>query len=367
MKPFVLWMWWVVCLAVAGAAGRQARAGQAGAVQAVPLEGKPNCLVADKERVYVGIFTAGVGVAVVDRGTRRVRAYIPADPRGAVSDLAIAKGKLFVAQSFSPFVLAFDLRTRKLLKRLRFPTAEGALAASPDGKRVYFATGASTHFTIIDAATYACRRISYPRTGQPPQVLVGCRALLPSRDGTRVYLGINRPLAWLAVYNLKKRFYEAETSLESAGPGCVADMALSRDGKQLFLGMFQSVNGVFAIGTRNYGIEANIPFASRHPTFRWADPLGVAVYGDKLVVVNRHNYELVILQPRPVNILARVPLGGEGNGPSKLVVLGHQAAVVHNERKALLFVDLRRALGARVQERPAAWGAGADKARRNER
>ncbi len=80
----------------------------------------------------------------------------------------------------------------------------------------------------------------------------------------------------------------AEGRSDDSIPICLTyDAELS----SLFVGMFQSLRGICRIDELGGEILANLPFPpnSRNIHFCWADPLSQALYGDKLLSVNRNN------------------------------------------------------------------------------
>jgi DNA-binding beta-propeller fold protein YncE len=88
--------------------------------------------------------------------------------------MACADGKLFVGQVFSEFVLAIDIETHSIIKRITVPGGgEGAIAASSDGRYIYFASNRVNRLFIIDGATYEYQEVDYPTGGR------GCLVLRP--------------------------------------------------------------------------------------------------------------------------------------------------------------------------------------------
>ena len=82
-------------------------------------------------------------------------------------DMALADGKLFVGQVFSDFVLVIDIETQSIVKRIPIPGGgEGAIAASPDGRHVYFASNKTPSLFLIDSATYEYSVVEYPQGGR---------------------------------------------------------------------------------------------------------------------------------------------------------------------------------------------------------
>ncbi len=92
-------------------------------------------------------------------GGRRVLQHPP-------GTIACADGKLFVGQIFSDFVLVIDIESQAIIKRITIPGGgEGAIAASPDGRHVYFASNKVPSLFIIDSATYEYSSVDYPKGG----------------------------------------------------------------------------------------------------------------------------------------------------------------------------------------------------------
>lgn len=80
-------------------------------------------------------------------GKREIHTYPP-------GSLAVADGRLFVAQVFSEFIIVIDLETQAIVKRIPVPGGcQGQLAASVDEKTVYFSSNTVSQFCVIDAAT----------------------------------------------------------------------------------------------------------------------------------------------------------------------------------------------------------------------
>lgn len=99
-------------------------------------------------------------------GARVIRTHPP-------GRLALADGRLFLGQVFSDFVVVVDLATQAIIKRIPLPGGgEGEMAVSPDQKTVYFASNKTSHFFIIDSASYAFEAVPYPQGGR------GCMSLL---------------------------------------------------------------------------------------------------------------------------------------------------------------------------------------------
>jgi hypothetical protein len=269
---------------------------------------------------------------------RPVRRYPP-------GHMTAAKGKLFVSQIFSEFVCVIDVRSAAIVKRIPIG-GEGSLVTSPDGQYVFFASNKKNEFYIVNVDSYEYRTVAFPRGGR------GCLSCCVLRKGL-LYLGIQRggPGCFLAVFDLAREEYVATIRLadptlgdmDSSGPIC---MLPSTDERFIYVGMFQSQKGIYVIDTAQQIAASNIAFhpndQNRH--FKWADPLALAWYRERLVSVNRNNYELAILDPVAPHRIVTVPLGGSGNGPQDVVIVGDEAFVSHKEMDGLLIVDLPRAI-----------------------
>ena len=200
----------------------------------------------------------------------------PTDGRRVVGqhppgNIACADGKLFVGQIFSDFVLVIDIETQSIIKRIPIPGGgEGAIAASPDGKHIYFASNKVPFFFVIDSATYEFSAVDYPTGGR------GSQCVLPHPSKPLLYIGIQRGgtlhgvtylggNSFLAVYDLARHLYvgnlyiaEVEGKVsDDSSPVCLTyDEAHSC----LFVGMFQSLRGICRVDELGGGIQDNFRF-----------------------------------------------------------------------------------------------------------
>ena len=279
-------------------------------------------------------------------GVRKVQQYPP-------GNIACADGKLFVGQVFSDFVLVIDIESQSIINRILIPGGgEGAIAASPNGRHVYFASNKVPSLFVIDSATYKYSAVDYPKDGR------GSLCVLPHPYKPLLYIGIQRggnprgvtPRrggSLLVVYDLDQHryvgnLYVAEIERgksDSSSPICLTyDEAHSC----LFVGMFQSLRGICRVDESGGKILDNLRFAPnpRNKHFRWADPLSQALYRDKLLSVNRNNRELVILNKLTGQSERSVYLGEAPNGPHSVAVFGDMAVISYPERGGLIFHDL---------------------------
>jgi WD40-like Beta Propeller Repeat len=239
--------------------------------------------------------------------------------RAAGGDLVLAAGKLFVAQVFQGSVLVVDRDTFTPVRRLPLG-GEGCLAASPDGRTVYFASNSEPEFHIIETRTYKHRNVAYPRDGRG----IGCLAVSP--DGKRLYLGIQRGgrmpdgtrlsggNAFLAAYDLTKGEYAGTAFLARKRPdgsgddGVPTSLAFAPDGKRLYVGTFQCEAGVLVVDPLKMRVVDNIYIGSKDqmPAFPWVDPMSVAVFDRWLLVAVRHNREVAVFDLATHRVVARL-------------------------------------------------------------
>ena len=330
---------------------------------------QPHHLLVHEGRVFVSNWDKpqGGNISIINPATRSIESIIELDKYEATTEvqgkrqvlqhppgnMACAAGKLFVGQVFSDFVLAIDIETQSIVKRIPVPGGgEGAIAASLDGRRVIFASNKVPHAFIIDSATYEFETIDYPADAR------GCLCVLPHPSEPLLYLGIQRGgrlggvsysggNCFLAIYDLLRRQYAATLYLaeviddrsDDATPIC---LTYDAEQQSLFVGMFQSLRGICHVDQfggkvlRDFRFEPNA--TNKH--FRWVDPLSQALHRDTLLSVNRNNRELVTLDKRSGSIKHSRYLGEAPNGPHSVVVLGDLAIVSYPEREGLIFLDL---------------------------
>ena len=280
-------------------------------------------------------------------GTRVIRTHPP-------GKLVLADGRLFLGQVFSEVVVVVDLATQAIIKRIPVPGGgEGEMAVSPDQKTVYFASNKSSHFFIIDSATYAFEAVPYPPGGR------GCMSLLRHPTKPLLYIGISRggriagrsyPHAncYVATYDLARRDYVGTAQLaeitkgqtDDATPACLTfDDAFNR----VYVGMFQSRRGICVLDADSGAWRRDVRF-ERTPNnttpYHWVDPIRQAIAGSLLLSVNRNNRQLVSLDRGSLEPKASVYLGEGRNGPGDLVVWEDWAVVSNPAKRGLHFVPL---------------------------
>jgi hypothetical protein len=335
-------------------------------IYAFPNGDQPRHLLSYDGRVFVANWQPG-NIAIVNPVTKSIESVIHLDKyeispnprdRRAISqypagDMACADGKLFVGQVFSEFVLVVDIATQSIVKRITIPGgAEGAMAASPDGGCVYFASNRVNRVFIIDSATYKYEQVDYPIGGR------GSMCVLPHPSKPLLYIGIQRGgniggksyaggNSFLATYDLAERRYVGNLYLAEVEGGRSDDStpsSLTYDEEDgcLFVGMFQSQRGICRIDEHGREILSNFRFSPNayNKHFPWVDPLSQALYRDKLLSVNRNNCELVMLDKRSGRIENAAFLGDAPNGPQAVVVVDDVAIVSYLARQGLIFYNL---------------------------
>ena len=250
-------------------------------------------------------------------------------------------------------MLAIDIDSQSIIRRIPVPGGgEGVIAASPDGRQVYFASNRTPSLFVVDSATYEIEAIDYPSGGR------GCLCILPHPSEPLIYLGIQRggrsgvssQLAggcFLAVCDLASRNYVGELYLaefdgkrtDSAAPVC---LTFDEQQRCLFVGMFRSMRGICRTDELAQVILDELRFQpnGRNKHFPWVNPLSQALYRDRLLSVHRNNRQLVILDKRTGRFDRTVYLGESPNGPHSVAVFDDLAVVSYPEREGLVFLDL---------------------------
>jgi DNA-binding beta-propeller fold protein YncE len=349
-------------------------------VRPIPVDGSPSRLVLDQDKLYVGCFH-GENLTVCDIRSHRPIQKLHLDayeslagpsPNGEgvarrrtvhlcpPGDLVAANGKLFVGQVFSEFVVVFDLATMWVVKRIPVG-GEGELAASADGKKVYFASNQKHEFYVIDTETYEVETVPYPAGGR------GIGGVAVSPDQKRLYLGIQRGgqapdgkehgggNSFLAVYDLDARRYAGTVYLaQTDTPGTSDDstpdaVAFSPDGRQVYVGMFQSLAGIYVIDAVSLKVVRNIAFpANARNSFPWVNPVGLAVYRGWLLSANRSNHEVMVLDGSSFRVLARLTFAEAKHCVTRIVVTEDRIYLSDQDAGCVYELDGRK-LAKRLQ------------------
>jgi len=333
-----------------------------------PNKDQPHTLLMQEGRLFVGNWQTG-NISIIDPQNRTIESIIELDNYEALSsstktsktreirryqpgNMAIADGRLFLGQVFSDFILAIDIATKSIVKRLvLLGGGEGSIASSSDGRNVYFASNKENCFFIIDSATYEYERVPYPAGGR------GSMSILIHPHKPYLYIGIQRGgtlngksypggNSFLAVYNLSNRRYIKNIYLadikdnrsDDSTPACL----LYDGNRYIYVGMFQSNKGIYKIDEETLEIVQNIHFEPNkyNKYFDWVDPLSLTLYKDFVVSLNRNNCELALIDKRAGKISRSIYLGEAPNGPRDVVVYANEAIVSYPEKHGLIFIDL---------------------------
>lgn len=337
-------------------------------IYAFPNGDQPHELLVYDSRVFVGNWQPG-NIAIVDAATKRIQSVIELDKYKAApnvngkrtiaqyppGEMACADGKLFVGQVFSDFVLVIDIETQSIIKRIALPGGgDGAIAASPDGRQVYFASNRRSCMFLIDSATYEYEEVAFPSGGRGSL----CTLRHPSKP--LLYIGIQRGgtlngknyaggNCFLATYDLEQRryignLYLAEVHQGTSDDGTPHSLLFDEKDHCLYIGMFQSRRGICRVDELGQKIQGEYRFSPNiyNKHFLWVDPLNQALYDDQLLTVNRNNRELVSINKGSGQIVKTVFLGDATNGPGALVVVGGTAIVGYGGRGGLIFHNLNQ-------------------------
>lgn len=330
---------------------------------------EPHHILAIDKQLCIGNWKTG-NISIIDPSTRSVASVIELDqydlrPRegqrcGSIARyvpgrMACADSKLFVGQFFSDFVLAIDMPTKAIVKRIFLPGGgQGAITASGDGRTVFFASNSVNRLFIIDSATYKYDEVQFPEGGR------GCLCVLRHPSRPLLYLGIQRGgrlngksypggNAFLATYDLSEQrylnmLYLAEIENGQSDDACPICLTFDEEECCLYVGMFQSRRGICRVDEFGREIMSNIRFPpnEHNKHFPWADPLSQVLYRETLLSINRNNFELVALNRRTNRIERTEFLGLAPNGPHSIAVMGDEAFVSYPSRQGLIICGLAR-------------------------
>lgn len=204
-------------------------------IHGFPRGYQPHHLLLREGRLFVSNWgiPQGGNIAIVDPEARSIESVIELDKYEAGTqshgrrrvlqhppgNVACVDGKLFVGQVFSDYVVVIDIETQSIIKRIPVPGGgEGVITASPDNRRVYFASNKVPRLFIIDSATYELEAVDYPPGGR------GCLCVLHHPSEPLLYLGIQRGgtlrgvsygggNCFIAVYDVARHRYAANLYL----------------------------------------------------------------------------------------------------------------------------------------------------------
>lgn len=349
----------------------------------IPLDGRPSDILHYDGRLYVTSFNDRK-IWVIDATTgRELQRYEKFDHymknvkerndegnitgerterrQACAGDMVIARDKLFVEQVFCNSLLVLNKDTLHPIGRVE-TEGSGDMIASPDGKKLYFASNSERHFRIIDVMTYEQEEVAYPKGGR------GIGSIAVSPDGKRLYLGIQRgagvagadapsevagpvnPLnqpstALLAIYDLVQERYVALKSIgdtlevradDSSLPSA---FAFSTDGLTLYIAMGQCMAGVHVLDTVSNELRRPITFASMHKGFPWPGCTDIACEDGNIYVTVGSNHELVVLDAETLGRLRVIPIGGHGgNPPGPMAMAADRLYICHKDLRRLFVV-----------------------------
>lgn len=283
--------------------------------------------------------------AVNSRGERKVRPHVP-------GSFVVAGEKLFLAQVFSDYVLAIDLPTYSVIKRIPIPGGgEGSLTATADGDYVFFASNRSNALYEIDASTYGVTEFAYPAGGRSSMSI----ALSP--DEQDVYVGIQRGCTpqdanlppggcFLSKFDRSSQTFSDSVALyeanggaaDSSTPACILPDPHS---SRIYIGMFQGRRGIVVLELDPLRIVNSVsPEPNEHNQhFEWVDPLAMRFHDGRILAIFRNNRELVAMDPESLEVQDKTFLGDASNGPQDLAILGDQVVITYPERAGLIVFD----------------------------
>lgn len=346
---------------------RESEDDEAPPVYAFPDGDMSQSLLLHRGRLFVGNWGRG-NIAIVDPARKQIETFIHLDRYERIDSatqqrvieqyppgqMTVADGKLFVGQVFSDFILAIDIDTQSIVKRITVPGGgEGAIASSPDETSIYFASNRANQVFKINSATYAIESFAFPKDGR------GSMCILAHPAKQLLYIGIQRGgvlngrlygggNCFLATFDLERQTYSgylylAEIIGGRSDDSIPASLLFDPDQKCLFVGMFQSRRGIYKINEQGTEVLASRSFqpSQYNSRYSWVDPLAQALFEDKLLSVNRNNLELAIMDKYSLVMEETHYLGQAPNGPNGIVVYGKQAIINYPHRGGLLFHDLQ--------------------------
>lgn len=283
--------------------------------------------------------------AVNPGGERKVRPHVP-------GSFVVAGEKLFLAQVFSDYVLAIDLPTYSIVKRIPIPGGgEGSLTATAGGDYVFFASNRSNALYEIDANSYGVTEFTYPAGGR------GSMSIALSPDEGDVYVGIQRGYTpqdadlppggcFISKFDRSSQAFSDSVPLyesnggvpDSSTPACILPDPHS---SRIYVGLFQGRRGIVVLEPHPLRIvNSLIPEPNEHNQhFEWVDPLSMKFHDGRILAIFRNNRELVVIDPESLEVEDKTFLGDATNGPRDLTILGDQVVITYPERAGLIVLD----------------------------
>jgi hypothetical protein len=316
-------------------------------VRMLPLETDPACLRVDCQRLFLSGFHSHKLSAVPASGNKAAQ-VLWLDTAGG--DLVLAGNRIFVGEVFGGSLLVVDRASFTPLASLPLG-GEGSLAATRDGRTVFFASNKADEFYIIDSRTFAHRTVAYPPGGHG----IGCLELSP--DEKRLYLGIQRGgrmsdgnqlsggNCFLAIYDLAERQYAGtvylaqQVSKGSSDDAFPTSLAFAPDGKRLYVGTLQSRAGIRVVDLQKLELldDIDIPLKQPNPVRPWSDPMSVAIFDRWLLAAVRSNQEVVAIDLASHRIVARLTHSAAVD--LERVVVGDNQVYLFGGSSAMTIVD----------------------------
>ncbi len=232
--------------------------------------------------------------AVKPGGERKIRSHVP-------GSFVVAGKKLFLAQVFSDYVLAVDLPTHSIVKRIPIPGGgEGSLTATADGDYV-FASNKSNALYEINANTYSVTKFAYPAGGR------GSMSIALSPDEEAVYVGVQRGYTsddaglpsggcFLSKFDRSSRAFSDSVPLHDVNSGA-ADSSIPAcilpdpDSNRIYIGLFQGRRGVVVVEPDPLKIVNSFSHGpnEHNQHFDWVDPLAMKFHLGRILAIFRNN------------------------------------------------------------------------------
>jgi len=283
----------------------------------------------------------------------------PVIRRHPPGDICIVGRKLFVGQVFSEYLVVIDLASKKLVKRIPVGRS-GEMTYNSISGQLYFSSSHLSKIFEINPSTCETKEIAYPES------IASAGAILCAPKLNQLYIGLHRTRfvdharaegqdvevvnSYVAIYDLLSSEYidyisltaSQEDVLERCWPSC---MIYESCKNLIYIGMLGSPKNIYILDTAERELTSYIQSSinSKNRSDH-ADSLSLSFYRDFLIVINRSNYELLFLEKDGFREVLSIPLGGNGNGPSHVCIVGDYAYVSHSEYSGIICVDLLKVM-----------------------